>query len=138
MANNHDNRTYHHHRCTFTLIINKHTEEGSQHHCQNWEPFEQARRLGIADHQCLLEEVGGKALEWEDSRIVQYAQESDNPEHLAGENLTQVRYMELVLWVVHIGSLTNSHELFVELGIHDSEHEEVEQAHYEQKRSEKQ
>ena len=88
MTNNHDNRTYHHHGCTFTLIINKHSEEWSQDHRQDWEPFEQARCLSVANHQCFLEEVGRKALEWENRRIVQYAQESDNPEHLARENLT--------------------------------------------------
>ena len=67
VANNHDNRTYHHHRCTFTLIINEHTEEWSQYHCQDWEPLEQTRCLSVGDHEGLLEEVGCKALEWEDS-----------------------------------------------------------------------
>ena len=88
MANNHDHSTYHHHRSTFTLVVNEHTKEWGQDHRQDWEPLEQTRCLCIANHQCLLEEVSRKALEWEDSRIVQYAQERDNPEHLAREDLT--------------------------------------------------
>ena len=138
MANNHDNRTYHHHRSTFTLIVDEHTEEWSQDHRQDWEPLEQARCLSVANHQCLLEEVSSKALEWEDSRIIEYAQEGDNPEHLAAEDFTQVRHVELILRVVHIGSFTNSHKLLVELGVHNGEHEEVEQAYHEQEGCEKQ
>ena len=138
MANNHDNRTYHHHRRTFTLVVNKHAKEWGQYHCQDWEPLEQTRSLSVANHQGLLEEVGREALEWEDSRIVQYTQERDNPEHLAGEDLAKVRHMELVLWVVHISRLANSHELLIELGIHDGEDKEIEQANHEQQRSEKQ
>ena len=67
MANNHDNRTYHHHRSTFTLVVDEHTKEWGQDHRQDWEPFEQTRCLCIANHKSLLEEVSRKALEWEDS-----------------------------------------------------------------------
>ena len=46
--------------------------------------------------------------------------------------------MKLILWIMHIRSLADSHKLLIELRIHDSEHKEVEQANHEQQRSEKQ
>ena len=136
MASNHDDCAEHHHRCALTLIVDKRTEEGSEYHREDGEPLEQTCGFGVGNLQRLLEEVGCKTLEGEDSGIVEHAKERYNPEHLRLEDLSEVGDMELILRIFGVGSFAKGNELFVELMVHDAEDKVVEQADYEQQTGE--
>ena len=138
MTNNHNNCSEKHHRSTFSFVINKRAEERSEYHCQYREPLEQSCSFGIADLQRLFEEVGCKALEGEDSGIIEHAEKCNNPEHLRAEDLSEVGNMEFVLRVFFRGRFSDSHQLLVETVVHDCEDKEIEQAYYEQQRSKEQ
>ena len=126
MAHNHYYSTKHHHRSTFTFIINECSEERRENHCENREPLKQTGCFCITNLQRLLKEVGRKTLEWEDGGVVQYAKQSYNPEHLRLENLTKVRNMELILRILLGSRFANSYKLIVEGLVHNCEHKEIE------------
>ena len=68
-----------------------------------------------------LQHVGTVALEREDGRIVEHAEQSYNPEHLRREDLAEVAELELFL---RVGSLFCDTHLLVECLVHEGEDDE--------------
>ena len=96
MASDHDDCTDHKHCCTLTLVVKECTEERSEYHSEDREPSEEVCSLSAADVKSYLKEVGCISLEWEDSRVVKYAEKGYEPEHLAAEDLAEIADLELL------------------------------------------
>lgn len=116
----------HEHRRTLTLAIEEVAEERSDYGCTDREPAEDVRGcFGRDAVKVALQHVGTVALEGEDGRIVEHAEQSYNPEHLRREYLAEVAELELFLWV---GSLFCYAHLLVECLVHEGEDDEGDEA----------
>ncbi len=138
MAGNHNECANHHHGRALAFVVDKRAKERRENHCQNGEPLEESCGFGVGDLERLFEEVGSKPLEGEDGRVVEYAEDSDNPEHLGLEDLSEVGYMEFFLRVVFGSHLACSNELLVELSVHDGEDKEIDKSDDQQECGEEQ
>ena len=78
--------------------------------------------------EVILEHVYSILLEWEDSRVVEHAEQCYQPEDLARKNNLNVTNLELLL-VCSLLSLASSCELLVELFVHDVEHQEADETY---------
>ena len=97
VASNHNERANHKHRGSLTLTVDKCAKEGCEHHSEDGEAAEELS-TGVAIYvEGLSEEVGSELLEWEDCRVVEYAHQSYQPEHLACEDLAEVAELKLLL-----------------------------------------
>ena len=77
-----------------------------------------------------LQHVGGEALEGEDGRIVEHAEERDDPEHLAAQDVLQVADLELLLAAASAPAVET--QLFVQFAVHEGEDHERQQADQQQ------
>ena len=136
MADNHDYGTEHEHRGSLAFEIEEGSEERSETHRENREYAEKLCRRGGIHSERLLDEVRRISLERENCAVVEHAKKGYNPEHLAGEDLAEVAYVELVFSRMLLCCLTCLDKLLVELAVHNREHEVVNQAHKKKCRAE--
>ena len=128
VAGDHDDGADHEHRGALAAEVEQRSEEGGEHHGQDGEAAEEAcRRFGV-DAERHLEEVGRIALEGEDGRVVEYAEQRHEPEHLAAEDVFEVADVELLVGGFLLLELPGCDELPVELAVHVDEYGVAEQA----------
>ena len=126
MAADEEQCAAHEHRCTLTLAVEEVAEERSDYGCTDREPTEDVRGcFGRDAVKVALQHVGTVTLEGEDGRIVEHAEQSNNPEHLRREYLAEVAELELFL---RVGSLFCYAHLLVECLVHEGEDDEGDEA----------
>ena len=122
------------HRGTLAATVEEVAQEGRDGGGTDGEPAEDVGSgLGRDAVEVALQHVGAVALEGEDGRIVEHAEQGHNPEDLAGENLHDVGELELVLSIVLLGL---GAQLAVEAAVEDGEHGERDQTDEQQHRAE--
>ena len=126
MAADEEQRAAHKHCGTLALAVEEVAEERSDYGCTDWEPTEDVGSILRRDTvEVALQHVGTIALEREDGRIVEHAEQSYNPEHLRREYLAEVAELELLL---RVACLLGCAQLLVERLVHEGEHDEGDKA----------
>ena len=70
-------------------------------------------------------------MEWEDSRVVEYAKQCNQPEHFASEDFAKVAEFEFFFRSFFF-EFASSFELFVEFAVHDNEYEVEDETNHKQ------